>query len=459
MSTAIKPPERVLNIMRAFWENGYDAYAVGGCIRDSVLGREPKDWDITTNALPSAVKTLFEKTVDTGLKHGTVTVVFQGEAYEVTTFRIDGVYEDGRHPSYVEFTGKLEEDLRRRDFTMNAMAWNEEKGIVDPFGGREDISAGMIRAIGEPADRFREDALRMLRAVRFAAQLGFEIHPRTMEAICKNCKLINNVSSERIREELNGIMTAEDPMKLVLLREAGMMQLILPELEVCFATPQNNPHHVFNVGEHTLRSVAAIENDKCLRWAMLLHDTGKAVTRTTDEKGIDHYYGHPAKSMEIAEAVMKRLRFDNKSMERIIRLIRFHDRDILPQPKAVAKAVSVVGDDIFIDLLKIKRADKAAQNPSDLQKGIEYIDTIERIYIGLKADHYCLSLRDLAIDGRDLVALGFQEGKEIGRMLKFLFEKVLEDPAFNEKERLKELAARVYCDKISSNLTKNIEGR
>ena len=460
MSTAIKPPERVLNIMRAFRENGYDAYAVGGCIRDSVLGREPKDWDITTNALPSVIKTLFEKTVDTGLKHGTVTVVFEGEAFEVTTFRIDGAYEDGRHPSYVEFTGKLEDDLRRRDFTMNAMAWNEEKGIVDPFGGSEDISAGMIRAIGEPADRFREDALRMLRAVRFAAQLGFEIHQRTMEAIRKNCKLINNVSSERIREELNGIMTAEDPMKLVLLREAGMMQLILPELEVCFATPQNNPHHVYNVGEHTLRSVAAIENDKCLRWAMLLHDTGKAVTRTTDEKGIDHYYGHPVKSMEIAEAVMKRLKFDKKSMERIIRLIRFHDRDILPQPKAVAKAVNVVGDDIFIDLLKVKRADKAAQNPSDLQKGIEYIDTIERIYIGLKADHYCLSLRDLAIDGRDLVALGFQEGKEIGKMLKFLFEKVLEDPAFNEKEKLKELAAKVYCDKISSNLTKNnIEGR
>ena len=446
MDHVVQPPESVLNILKKLENNGYDAYAVGGCIRDVMLGREPKDWDIATNALPQEVKGLFERTSDTGLKHGTVTVLLDNNTFEVTTFRIDGGYEDGRHPSTVEFTNALEEDLRRRDFTMNAMAWNGERGIVDPFGGREDIGKRLIRSVGEPGERFREDALRMLRAIRFAARLGFDIYDGTLAAIRENCRLIGSISSERIREELTGILTADDAMKFILLRDTGLLQLILPEIEACFNTIQNNPHHVYNVGEHSIRAVAAAKKNEYIRWTMLLHDTGKAVTRTTDDKGIDHYYGHPDKSVEIARKILKRLKFDNKSMNIILRLVKHHDRDILPTTRAVAKAVHAVGDDIFTDLLDVKRADKSAQNPADLQKGLEYVDTIQRIYTELKAQRSCLEMKDMAIDGHDLIGLGFREGKEVGFALQYLFEKVLENPSLNEKRFLVELAAELLCE-------------
>lgn len=440
MQETVRPPEKVLYILRTLKENGCEAYAVGGCVRDSILGRKPKDWDITTVALPYFVKALFLKTINTGLKHGTVTVMLEGEAFEVTTFREDGLYEDGRRPDSVEFTASLENDLRRRDFTMNAMAWNEERGIVDPFGGMKDIAAGTIRAVGEADERFREDSLRILRAVRFAARLGFEIEDRTLKAAAEESRLISNVSSERIREELNGILTADYPMKFSLLREIGILKLILPEVEACFNTPQNNPHHAYGVGEHTLRAVAACVNDKNLRWVMLLHDTGKAVTRTTDEKGVDHYYGHPAKSVEIARAILGRLKFDNKSTDKILRLVKYHDREILPLRKAVAKAVNTVGEDIFPDLLNVKRADKSAQIPKDIKKGLEYVDRIESIYNGLKKEKHCLRLNDMAIDGNDLIGMGFEQGKEVGRILGLLFDKVLDDPALNERHILTELA-------------------
>lgn len=445
MQINIDPPESILNIMEVLKKSGHEAYAVGGCIRDSILGRAPKDWDIATNAKPEEVKRLFSKTVDTGLQHGTVTVLLNDEAYEVTTFRIDGDYEDGRHPSHVEFTNRIEDDLSRRDFTINAMAWNKERGIIDPFGGRADIESGMIRAVGSPDERFKEDALRMLRAVRFAARLRFDIDEATLQAMKENGKLINKVSAERIRDEINGILTADDPMKLTILRDTGILENILPEVEACFRTAQNNPHHAYNVGEHSLRAVAAIENDVCLRWTMLLHDTGKAVTRTTDEKGIDHYYGHPAKSVAIANNVLRRLRFDHKSIEKILRLIKFHDHEILPQPKAVAKAVNAVGDDIFIDLMKVKRADKRGQIPKDIEKGIRYVDAVERLYFELKEGNGCFSLKSLAISGRDLLNLGFSQGREVGIALKLLLDRVLEEPSINEKQYLTEIAKELLC--------------
>lgn len=440
MEFAVRPPQNVLYILNLFKDNGYEAYAVGGCVRDAVIGREPKDWDIAVNAPPEVTKGLFERTLDTGLKHGTVTVMLGDEAYEVTTFRVDGAYADGRHPSSVEFTGRLEDDLRRRDFTINAMAWNPERGLVDEFGGIPDIKNRLVRAVGDPGERFGEDALRMLRAVRFAAQLGFGIESRTLKGIRKNSGLIRNVSSERIREELTGILTSEDPGKLTLLRDAGIMGIILPELDACFNIPQNNPHHIYNVGEHSIRATAAIEGESRLRWTMLLHDTGKAVTRTTDGDGVDHFYGHQEKSVEIAANVLERLKFDNRSADRILRLIRHHDRDIVPQPKAVARAVNAVGEDIFTDLLKVKRADKCAQNPADAAKGIDYIDRIENIYRELLISNSCLRLGDLAINGRDLIGLGYREGREIGKTLAILFEKVLEDPSLNDKAVLMRLA-------------------
>ena len=450
MKVMIRPPEGILNILDTFKKNGFEAYAVGGCIRDSILGREPADWDIATNALPSEVKGLFSRTIDTGLKHGTVTVVQGGQAIEVTTFRIEGKYEDGRHPDKVEFTASIEADLSRRDFTMNAMAWNEVSGIVDPFGGMKDIAAGVIKAVGNPGNRFREDALRILRAVRFTARLGFEIYNETFKAICENKDFILNISSERIRDELTGILTSDFPMKFGLLRETGLLQLILPELEACYNTQQNNPHHVFNVGEHSLIAAAAVKNDRCLRWAMLLHDTGKAVTRTTDGKGIDHFYGHALHSVEIAGNILKRLRFDNRSMEKITRLIKHHDRQIEPRSKSVAKAVNAVGEDIFTSLLDVKRADKAAQNPADIRKGLEYVDTLENIFYDLKKEGNFFALKDLAISGKELIEIGFKEGKEIGQTLDILLDKVMNEPSLNKKEILYRMAADLFKKMKSS---------
>lgn len=436
----VEIPEKARKILETLKQNEFDAYAVGGCIRDFTLGRIPEDWDIATNALPQDVKALFEKTVDTGLKHGTVTVILDDSTFEVTTFRIDGSYKDGRHPDKVEFVRRIEDDLSRRDFTINAMAWNEESGIVDPFDGINDINSRLIKTVGDPYERFCEDALRMLRAVRFAVILGFDIHTDTLRAIKENKSLISNVSSERIREELNGILVSDNPVNPLIIWETGLLEIIMPELEACFKTPQHNPHHVYNVGEHCLRSAFAAENDKCLRWAMLLHDTGKAVTRFTDGKGIDHFYGHPKKSVMIAGEILKRMKFDNNSINKILRLIKFHDLDIAPDMEAVAKAVVMVGQDIFSDLLKVKRADKLAQSPSYRRKGLDYIDSVEKIYFELKAKKCCLKLKDLEVNGRDLINIGFKEGKEVGRTLSELLGMVLKNPELNEKKILLEYA-------------------
>lgn len=436
----IQPPKQVSHILKVLQDSNYQAYIVGGCVRDAVLSKEPKDWDITTDAAPTSVKELFPKTIDTGLKHGTVTVMLDGVPYEVTTFRIDGNYSDGRHPEIVEFTGQLEEDLRRRDFTINAMAWNPNRGLVDPYGGLQDIAAGCIRAVGNPCERFQEDALRMLRAVRFAARLGFEIQRRTLNAITENSFLIQKVSVERIREELTGILLSDNPLKLKLLLETSLLKLILPELEECFHIPQKNPHHVWNVGEHCLQAAASIESEVCLRWAMLLHDIGKAATRATDELGIDHFHGHAAKSVEIAGHVLKKLRFDNKTMDKILRLVKYHDREIQLQPRAVAKAVHSVGKELFPDLIKVKRADRMAQNPADIEEGLKYLDLLQGIYNEILSEEQCLNLKDLAVDGRDLIELGFVEGREIGQVLADLLENVLETPSLNNKADLLSMA-------------------
>jgi tRNA nucleotidyltransferase (CCA-adding enzyme) len=442
MEAVVKINKSISDIFNVLKRNGYEAYVVGGCVRDSILGREPSDWDIATDALPSEVKALFMKTVDTGLKHGTVTVLMNDDAYEVTTFRIDGKYNDGRHPSLVEFTRNIEDDLRRRDFTMNALAWNEERGIVDPFGGVEDIHSRIIRAVGIPEERFQEDALRMLRAIRFAATLDFEIHSETLDAIAKNNKLIMNISGERIRDEITGILTSKRPEKFILLKDTGLLKIILPEVDSCFKTQQHNPHHIYNVGEHTLKAMHSIEEDVILRWTMLLHDIGKAVTKTTDAKGIDHFYGHARKSEELSKNILKRLRFDNKSVDRILRLIRHHDRQIIPRPKYVAKAVNAVGEDIFMDLMKVRRADTSGKNPDEIKQKLEYTGLIEKTYLKLKEEKSCLSLDELDVNGKDLIELGFKEGEDIGRVLNLLLNKVFEDPRLNEKKILLELAAK-----------------
>lgn len=433
-------PGEVLQIINTLYANGYEAFIVGGCVRDGIMGKNPSDWDIATNAVPDEVKKLFEKTVDTGIKHGTVTIVINGVNYEVTTFRVDGLYLDNRRPESVEFTASIEEDLARRDFTVNAIAMNPVKGIVDPCGGIRDIESKTIRAVGNPNERFQEDALRMLRAVRFSAQLGFQIEKKTLESIEKNSALIKNISSERIRDELTKMLMSDNPLAFSLLFDTKLLKYIMPEFENCFLTVQNNPYHVYNVAVHILNSVAAVEKDKILRWTMLLHDIGKPAVKTTDDKNIDHFYNHPQKSIEMAKKILARLRFDNKSKERILRLIRFHDMNIRPEAKAVRKAVSKVGDDIFPDLLKVIEADKRAQNPKFFEERTKTIKQIRELYKDIKEKGQCISLKDLSISGHDLMALGFKQGKGIKKALDILLEKVIENPELNSRDMLIKMA-------------------
>lgn len=436
LKSTIEIPEDVKFILRVLNSAGYQAFIVGGCVRDSIMGRVPGDWDITTNAKPREVKFLFSRTIDTGIKHGTVTVVVNGTNYEVTTYRIEGQYIDSRHPESVEFTSSLKMDLARRDFTINSIAYHPEEGFVDPFGGINDIGARIIRAVGNPQERFREDALRMLRAVRFSAQLDFTIEHATFMAIKENNSLILNISSERIRDEITKTLTSPHPEKVLLLRELEMLEKIIPEFDACFGIEQNNPYHVYNLVEHTINAVAAVEKDPVLRWTMLLHDTGKVDTKTTDEKKIDHFYEHQAKSAMLAEDVLKRLKFDNKTIDRVCRLIKHHDRYIESTEKAVRKAVNVVGEDIFIELLKVKEADVSAQNPKNIETGIAHINEIKHLYEEIKRKGQCLSLKDLALNGDDLIKLGFTPGKNIGEALENLLEQVIETPELNEREKL-----------------------
>ena len=298
----IQLPEDVKKIIEIIEKAGYEAYAVGGCVRDSLLLRNPNDWDITTSAKPEKVKELFKKTIDTGIEHGTVTVMMHHVGYEVTTYRIDGEYEDARHPKNVTFTSNLIEDLKRRDFTINAMAYNDRSGIVDAFDGISDLEKGIIRAVGNPRERFDEDALRMMRAVRFSAQLGYSIEEDTKKAIQELSINLQKISAERIQVELVKLVSSDHPEKMRDLYETGITAVILPEFDKAMVTAQNNPHHCYTVGEHIIQSMAASDADKNIRLAMLYHDIGKPACLTTDEKGIDHFYGHPEVSGQICKA-------------------------------------------------------------------------------------------------------------------------------------------------------------
>ncbi len=432
----IRLPGKVNMILKTLQAGGFAAYAVGGCVRDSVLGREPDDWDITTSARPQEIKALFGRTVDTGLQHGTVTVMLQRESFEVTTYRIDGVYEDGRHPKAVTFTADLREDLRRRDFTINAMAYNEETGLVDLFGGLADLKAGVIRCVGDAAERFTEDALRMMRAVRFSAQLGFAIERETEAAIRALAPGIRQVSAERIQAELIKLVTAPHPDYLRTAWECGITAQIFPEFDRAMEMPQHHPHHSYCVGEHILRSMAAIEADKVLRLTMLFHDLGKPAVHTTDASGIDHFKGHAAVSRDIAEAVMNRLKFDNATKDRVTKLVSCHDCYIPETPRGVRRAAAKVGPALMPLLFSVKRADIAAQSGYQEAEKLETVAHIERIYREIMMQNQCLTLKDLAVSGRDLIAAGMQPGKAMGETLNRLLELVLENPEYNTKEYL-----------------------
>ncbi|MBO5113407.1 MAG: CCA tRNA nucleotidyltransferase [Lachnospiraceae bacterium] len=436
-TTIIQLPEKVKFIIDTIMEAGYEAYAVGGCIRDSILLRKPSDWDITTSASPYQVKELFRRTLDTGIKHGTVTVMLDKEGFEVTTYRIDGEYEDGRHPKEVTFTRNLTEDLKRRDFTINAMAYNEKDGLVDIFGGLEDIRCKMIRCVGDPVERFSEDALRMMRAVRFSAQLGYRIEEETSNAIRVLAPDLKKISAERIQTELVKLLTSPHPDYLRMAYETGITKVVLPEFDLCMITEQKNPHHCYTVGEHTLVAMQAVRADKVLRLAMLFHDMGKPLCVTTDEEGIDHFHGHPSVSEEIAGNVLHRLKFDNDTIYMVKKLVKYHDQYIEPQPKNVRRAIRKMGEDVFPLLLEVKEADVQAQSDFLREKKEKNLKDVRDVYQRILEEKQCVSLKTLAINGKDLIdQTGMKPGKELGEVLNDLLDLVTEDPARNTREYL-----------------------
>lgn len=439
----IQLPDKVHKIINTLEAAGYEAYAVGGCVRDSILGRKPDDWDITTLAKPEEIKRLFPRTIDTGIRHGTVTVMLDKEGFEVTTYRIDGDYEDGRHPKEVTFTASLEEDLKRRDFTINAMAYNEHQGLVDLYGGLADMEAGMIRCVGDAKERFTEDALRMMRAVRFSAQLGYRIEEATKTAITALAPDLQKISAERIQAELIKLVISAHPDYLRIAYETGITAQILPEFDLCMETPQNNPHHCYTVGEHILHAMQAIEPDKVLRLGMLFHDIGKPQTMTVDEEGITHNKKHPAVGAEMTKKILRRLKFDNDTTEKVVKLVLYHDQDIGATQAGVRRAMNRIGEDIFPMLFAVHRADISAQSDYMREEKLRKFSYIEELYDTVRSQGDAVNLKDLAITGRDLIAQGMKPGREIGAVLQSLLEQVLEDPSLNTPEQLLEISKKI----------------
>ena len=443
----IQIPKHANYIIKTLQHHGYEAYIVGGCVRDAVLGRTPSDWDITTSAKPLQIKSIFNKTIDTGLKHGTVTVMMEKEGYEVTTYRIDGTYEDHRRPNEVTFTTSLKEDLMRRDFTINAMAYNEKDGLVDMFGGIEDLQNKIVRCVGKADDRFDEDALRMLRAIRFAAQLGFEIDEEAKDAIRRKHQFLKDVSAERIQVELTKTLTSAHPELIKTAYELGMTSVFLPEFDEMMATSQNNPHHKYNVGDHTVEVLKNIDSDKVKRIAALLHDVAKPVTKSTDNQGIDHFYNHYKKSAEMSEIILRRLKYDNNTIKGVKHLIEWHDFRWDDESYAgiakVRRLVSKVGIDYFEALLDLQRADILGQSNYLQDKKLKVLDEVAAIYQDVKRNHDCLTIKDLKIDGVDLIRSGIPAGKRMGMILERLLDMVIEEPKLNQRPILLELAKKI----------------
>lgn len=440
-------PKHANYIIKTLQHHGYEAYIVGGCVRDAVLGRNPSDWDITTSAKPLQIKSIFNKTIDTGLKHGTVTVMMEKEGYEVTTYRIDGTYEDHRRPNEVTFTTSLREDLMRRDFTINAMAYNDKDGLVDLFGGIEDLEKKMIRCVGKADDRFDEDALRILRAIRFAAQLGFEIDEEAKNAIRRKYRFLKDVSAERIQVELTKTLTSPHPELLKTAYELGMTSVFLPEFDEMMETSQNNPHHKYNVGDHTIEVMKNIQADKVKRLAALLHDVAKPVTKSTDNAGVDHFYNHYKKSAEMSEEILRRLKYDNHTMKAVKHLIEWHDfrwdDESYAGIKKVRRLVSKVGIDAFEPLLELQRADILGQSSYRQDNKLKVLDEVMEIFQEVKRNHDCLTIKDLNIDGVDLIRSGIPAGKRMGIILERLLDMVIEEPKLNQRPVLLELAHKI----------------
>ena len=440
----IEMPQAVKEIIETLEGAGFEAFAVGGCVRDAVLGRIPADWDITTSAMPEEVKALFARTIDTGIQHGTVTVMVDHVGYEVTTYRIDGEYEDARHPKEVSFTSNLVEDLKRRDFTINAMAYNDRAGIVDEFDGIGDLEKGVIRCVGNPIDRFGEDALRMLRAVRFSAQLGFAIDEATKEAIVTLAPNLEKISAERIQVELVKLLTSDHPDYLRVAYETGITAVVLPEFDAIMNCEQKDALHEESVGEHTLRSLLNVEADKVLRLTMLFHDFGKPMTHSRTEEGVTRFFGHPDIGADLSREIMRRLKFDNDTTDKVKKLTAVHDLFVRNAPNRVRRCMSKVGKELFPYFLKVRRGNILAWKEEAQEKALAELKDLETIYEGILERAECVCIKELHIDGKDLMAAGVKQGKQIGDILSDLLEVVLEEPEKNTKETLLSYVKETY---------------
>lgn len=432
-------PAEVKRILKTLRGADHEAWCVGGCVRDLLLGRTPQDWDVTTSALPEEVLELFApRTVPTGLRHGTVTVLTDGGSVEVTTYRLDGPYQDCRHPEEVTFTRSLTEDLRRRDFTVNAMAMDGEGDLADPFGGQEDLRLELLRCVGDSDRRLTEDALRILRCLRFSSVLSFAIDTGTEAALRRHKDLLRQIAMERVREELTKLLMGP-AVDQVLLEYADVVGVVLPEILPAVGLDQRNPHHCFDVWEHSVRAVAAGKKDPIVRWTLLLHDLGKPDTFTVDENGVGHFYHHGRRSEEIAREICQRLRMDKDSREQICRLVRLHDAPITMTEKGIRRMLRKLGEEDFRRLLQVKRGDNLAQHPAYLDRQ-QWIDQVEEMLEVVLREDQCFSLKQLAVKGNDLLAIGLQ-GKEIGDTLNRLLDLVVEGEVPNQRELLLELAS------------------
>lgn len=421
---------------------GYEAYAVGGCVRDAILGKIPNDWDITTSAKPDETAAVFAdyRTIETGVKHGTLTVLMDGIPLEITTFRSDGVYLDHRHPKEVRFSDSLSEDLKRRDFTVNAMAYNERIGLVDLFGGQSDLENHVIRTVGDANARLEEDGLRILRGLRFASVLGFEIDADTARAIHEKRELLKAISAERIREEFCKLICGRNAVPI--LREyADVFGVFLPELTACMGVDQNTKYHCYDVFEHLLHALEANDGkDLTLRLAILFHDVGKPETYSEDELG-GHFYGHGEKSAELCEKILQRLRFDRRTAEDTLALVSMHDRVPTADKKSVKRLMAKMSEENILRLLEVKRCDRMAHAP-DYRTLSSDLFEIPRVIEEIKAENACFSLRNLAVNGKDLQSIGIRPGKELGAILESLLEQVIDEKLPNERERLLEQAKK-----------------
>lgn len=437
----IEIPSGANEIIHSLQNNGYEAFLVGGCVRDSILGRPIHDYDITTSATPDEMIEVFndKRIIETGLQHGTITIVIDGEGYECTTYRVDGNYSDSRRPDSVTFTRSLEEDLKRRDFTINAMAYNNEAGLIDPFNGMEDIKYHKIRCVGKPEDRFSEDALRILRAIRFACQLDFSIHPSIGWVIgYTNIKHnLRSVSSERVQSELiKMILCKSFPIRFMW--NHGVFEEIIPEWNYMYLQ-QNNKYHIYNVAQHSLKAMEYLlpETDLITRFAVLFHDIGKPHCYQDGEDGVRHFKGHGKVSADMTDEIMKRLRFDNDTREKVVELVYYHDSTFEVEKKYVKRWLNKIGEEQFRRLLNVRRADIKAQADMAQETRLQKIDNIEYILEEVLRDDECFSLKDLAVNGKDVMdTMLIKSGKEVGYWLNEILTRVIDGRLKNDREDL-----------------------